>query len=124
YPDTALYRRMQAEDRALHHDWDLFDTRHVVFKPQRLTPQELEAGYWRAYRAFYRGGSICKGASSKTGLRPRLRHMASAAAKKKKKSGTLELRCRHVQKPALMRAFLRRCPGRRSIRRTTFNRSR
>src|ERR1700716_990059 len=42
YPDTALYRRMDAEDRLLHHDWDLFDTRHVVFKPQRLTPQQLE----------------------------------------------------------------------------------
>ena len=83
YPDTALYKRMQAEDRVLHHDWDLFDTRHVVFKPQRLTPQELEAGYWRAYREFYRWASIWKGASSKTGLRPRLRHMAYAGGWKK-----------------------------------------
>src|SRR5947207_5011454 len=83
YPDTALYERIKAEDRVLHHDWDLFDTRHVVFKPQRLTPQELEAGYWRAYREFYRWGSIWKGASSKTGLRPRLRHMAYAGGWKK-----------------------------------------
>jgi hypothetical protein len=47
--------------------------RHVVFKPQRLTAQELEAGYWRVYREFYRWGSIWRGASSKAGLRPRLR---------------------------------------------------
>jgi uncharacterized protein YdeI (YjbR/CyaY-like superfamily) len=74
---------MEAEGRVLHHDWDLFDTRHVVFKPQRLTPQQLEAGYWRAYRDFYRWGSIWRGASSKKGLRPRLRHMAYAGGWKK-----------------------------------------
>ena len=83
YPDTALYRRMDAEDRLLHHDWDLFDTRHVVFKPKLLTASELEAGYWRAYRDFYRWGSIWRGASSKHGLRPRLRHMAYAGGWKK-----------------------------------------
>src|SRR6266566_4548552 len=83
YPDTALYRRMEADNRVLHHDWDLFDTRHVVFKPQRLTAQELEAGYWRAYREFYRWGSIWRGASSKPGLRPRLRHLAYAGGWKK-----------------------------------------
>jgi radical SAM superfamily enzyme YgiQ (UPF0313 family) len=83
YPDTALYRRMDADNRVLHHNWDLFDTRHVVFKPQRLTAQELEAGYWRAYRDFYRWGSIWRGASSKTGLRSRLRHMAYSGGWKK-----------------------------------------
>jgi hypothetical protein len=74
---------MDAEDRLLHHDWDLFDTRHVVFKPQLLTASELETGYWRAYRDFYRWGSIWRGASSKRGLRRRLRHMAYAGGWKK-----------------------------------------
>src|SRR2546426_3295669 len=83
YPDTALYRRIEAEDRLMHHDWDLFDTRHVVFKPRRLTAQELEAGYWRAYRDFYRWGSIWRGSSSKIGLRSRLRHLAYAGGWKK-----------------------------------------
>jgi radical SAM superfamily enzyme YgiQ (UPF0313 family) len=83
YPTTVLYQRMEAENRVLHHDWDLFDTRHVVFKPQRLTAQELETGYWRAYRDFYRWGSIWRGASSKAGLRPRLRHLAYAGGWKK-----------------------------------------
>src|SRR2546425_2954369 len=31
YPGTALYGRMEAEGRLLHQDWDLYDTRHVVF---------------------------------------------------------------------------------------------
>src|SRR5207247_7219146 len=82
-PDTALYRRMDADNRVLHHDWDLFDTRHVVFKPQSLTPQQLEDGYWRAYRDFYRWGAIWRGASSKAGLRSRLRHLAYAGGWKK-----------------------------------------
>src|SRR6266568_1398826 len=33
YPDTALHARMVAEGRIVHSDWDLYDTRHVVFRP-------------------------------------------------------------------------------------------
>src|SRR2546427_5140488 len=63
YPDTALHGRMESEDRLLHRDWDLSDTRHVVFKPARLLPRELEDGYWRAYRGFFPGGSVFPGAA-------------------------------------------------------------
>jgi radical SAM superfamily enzyme YgiQ (UPF0313 family) len=83
YPDTALYERMAADDRLLHRKWDLYDTRHVVFKPTRLTPSELETGYWRAYRDFYRWGSILRGAATKDALRGRLRHIAYAGGWKK-----------------------------------------
>src|SRR5436853_5462079 len=83
YPDTALYQRMDAENRILHRDWDLFDTRHVVFRPAQLQPGELEAGYWRAYREFYRWGSIWRGAATKPVARDRLRHIAYAGGWKK-----------------------------------------
>ena len=83
YPDTALHRRMETAGRMLHRDWDLYDTRHVVFKPAGLSPSELESGYWRAYRDFYRWGSILKGASTKSDLRGRLRHIAYAGGWKK-----------------------------------------
>ena len=83
YPDTALYARMEAEGRLLHRDWDLYDTRHVVFRPTSLQPVELERGYWRAYREFYRWGSIWKGASTKAAPRDRLRHVAYSAGWKK-----------------------------------------
>src|SRR5204862_8290539 len=36
YPGTALYERMAAQGRLLHSDWDLYDTRHVVYQPARL----------------------------------------------------------------------------------------
>jgi len=83
YPDTELYRRMEAEDRLLHRDWDLYDTRHVVFKPAGLDADVLERGYWKAYRDFYRWGSIFRGASAKPGLRGRARHVAYAGGWKK-----------------------------------------
>src|SRR2546430_5248998 len=71
YPDTALHGRMESEDRLLHRDWDLYDTRHVVFKPARLLPRELEDGYWRGDLGFYRWGSIFPGAAAKDDLRGR-----------------------------------------------------
>jgi len=83
YPDTALFQRMEAQERLLHRDWDVYDTRHVVFQPAGLEPAELEAGYWWAYREFYRWSSIMRGASTKASLRGRLRHVAYAGGWKK-----------------------------------------
>ena len=83
YPSTALYKRLQAERRIVSNDWDLFDTRHVVFKPAKMTPETLEAGYWKAYDDFYKWGSIFRGASAKSGLKERLRHVAYAGGWKK-----------------------------------------
>jgi radical SAM superfamily enzyme YgiQ (UPF0313 family) len=83
YPGTALHARMVAQGRITSADWDRYDTRHVVFRPARLTPEELEAGYWRAYRDFYRWGSILRGASAKESWGERLRHVAYAGGWKK-----------------------------------------
>ncbi|HYJ46178.1 MAG TPA: radical SAM protein [Pyrinomonadaceae bacterium] len=83
YPGTALYDRMQKAGRVLHTDWDLYDTRHTVFRPARMSPQALEEGYWKAYREFYRWGSIFSGAATKPDLVSRLRHVAYAGGWKK-----------------------------------------
>jgi radical SAM superfamily enzyme YgiQ (UPF0313 family) len=82
YPGTALFRRMDAADRLVHRDWDLYDTRHVVHRPRGMTPEQLEDGYWRAYRDFYRWGSIWRGAATKSGA-GRWRHLAYAGGWKK-----------------------------------------
>ena len=37
YPGTALFARMEADGRLLHRDWDLYDTRHVVFETRGMT---------------------------------------------------------------------------------------
>ncbi|HVQ29629.1 MAG TPA: radical SAM protein [Vicinamibacteria bacterium] len=83
YPGTALFQRMEAEGRILHRDWELYDTRHVVFATRGMSGEELEAGYWRAYRDFYRWGSILRGASTKPEWSGGLRHFAYAAGWKK-----------------------------------------
>ena len=83
YPSTALYQRMEAQGRLTTSDWSLYDTRHVVYRPAKLTPTELEAGYWRAYRDFYAWGSIFRGASTKETWAGRLRHAAYAGGWKK-----------------------------------------
>ena len=83
YPGTATYQRMEAQGRLLHRNWDLYDTRHVVFRTLGMTAQELEDGYWGAYRDFYRWGSIFRGAWNKETLRGRLRHVAYAGGWKK-----------------------------------------
>jgi radical SAM superfamily enzyme YgiQ (UPF0313 family) len=83
YPDTALYQRMSAQNRLTTSDWNLYDTRHVVFKPARMTAEALEAGYWRAYHDFYRWTSILQGASTKETWMGMLRHIAYAGGWKK-----------------------------------------
>jgi radical SAM superfamily enzyme YgiQ (UPF0313 family) len=83
YPGTALHQRMVAEGRITTANWDLYDTRHVVFRPAKLTAETLEAGYWQAYRDFYRWSSILKGAWVKDDVAGKLRHIAYAAGWKK-----------------------------------------
>jgi radical SAM superfamily enzyme YgiQ (UPF0313 family) len=83
YPGTALYDRIQKAGRILHTDWELYDTRHTVFRPARMTPQALEEGYWKAYREFYRWDSIMRGAATKPDLISRARHVAYAGGWKK-----------------------------------------
>lgn len=83
YPGTAFYRRLAAKGRITTNDWDLYDTRHAVFRPAKMTAQALEEGYWRAYRDFYRWGSILRAAATKEGGTKRLRHVAYTAGWKK-----------------------------------------
>ena len=68
YPGTALYERMLKAGRILHTNLDLYDTRHTVFRPTRMTPRALEKGYWWAYKEFYRWRSIMRGAATKPDL--------------------------------------------------------
>lgn len=83
YPGTGLYRRIEGEGRLLHHDWDRYDTRHAVFQPARMTTEQLESGYWRAYREFYRWGNIARGAAAKPTARAAVRNLAYAGGWKK-----------------------------------------
>jgi radical SAM superfamily enzyme YgiQ (UPF0313 family) len=83
YPGTALHARLAAQGRITVHDWDRYDTRHTVFRPARMSGQELEHGYWRAYREFYRWRSLFRGATAHDRASAGLRHLAYAAGWKK-----------------------------------------
>jgi hypothetical protein len=74
---------MAAQGRITTDDWDLYDTRHTVFRPARMSASALESGYRRAYRDFYRWGSIIRGARVHDELTQCLRHAAYAAGWKK-----------------------------------------
>ncbi|MEO1069183.1 MAG: radical SAM protein, partial [Cyanobacteria bacterium J06638_6] len=83
YPGTLLYDRMTAQQRITQHNWDLYDTRHVVYEPMQLSAERLEAGYWQSYREFYRWSAIVQGAWTKEVWADRLRHLAYTGAWKK-----------------------------------------
>ena len=83
YPGTALYDRMVRDGRMTTSDWDLYDTRHVVYQPAGMTPEELETGYWRAYKDFYSWKNIFAAASSKSDPVMKMRHIAYSGSWKK-----------------------------------------
>ncbi|MBN1991317.1 MAG: B12-binding domain-containing radical SAM protein [Anaerolineae bacterium] len=83
YPGTVLYQRMATQKRLTTNNWDLYDTRHAVYRPARMTAETLEQGYWRAYRDFYRWGAIWQGAWTKDRATDKLRHLAYAGGWKK-----------------------------------------
>jgi radical SAM superfamily enzyme YgiQ (UPF0313 family) len=83
YPGTRLWRNLESQGRLLHRKWDLYDTRHAVFLPYKMSTVDLESGYWKAYRDFYRWGSIMQAASQKSTLKAHLRHIAYAGGWKK-----------------------------------------
>ena len=58
YPGTPLYEQMAAEGRILHRDWSRYDTAHVVFRPRRMSVDELAEGYAWCYERLFSHGSI------------------------------------------------------------------
>lgn len=83
YPGTRLYQSLSAQGRITSHDWDRYDTRHVVFEPARLTPDELKAGYDRAYGEFYGWRNITRGAWVHDSAKHCAKHFFYAAGWKK-----------------------------------------
>ena len=83
YPGTRLFARMEAAGRILTRDWDLYDTRHVIYRPARLTPEALKRGYDNAYRDFYRWSSIVRGSLSHDSIKHQAKHFFYAAGWKK-----------------------------------------
>jgi radical SAM superfamily enzyme YgiQ (UPF0313 family) len=83
YPGTRLYAQMRTERRMITDNWDLYDTRHVVYRPARLKPEVLKDGYDWAYKEFYRWQSIAQASLSHGTLKHQAKHFFYAAGWKK-----------------------------------------
>jgi radical SAM superfamily enzyme YgiQ (UPF0313 family) len=83
YPGTQLHARMMREGRMLTRDWNLYDTRHVVYRPARLKPETLKAGYDWAYREFYRWTSIARASLHHGSFKHQAKHFFYASGWKK-----------------------------------------
>ncbi|WP_425395535.1 B12-binding domain-containing radical SAM protein [Aeoliella sp.] len=58
FPGTPLYRRLEEQGRLLHRRWSLYDVEHVVFEPNRMTPERLQEGLQWSWEQSYSWSSI------------------------------------------------------------------
>lgn len=83
YPGTRLFKAMEKEDRILHRNWDLYDTRQVVYKTIGLNAQQLKQGYDWSYKSFYSWSNIFKASMQHDELKHKIKHFAYAGGWKK-----------------------------------------
>lgn len=55
YPGTPAWQNLRAEGRILDTRWSRYNDANVVFRPRRMTPDQLTDSYLRLWRDFYRG---------------------------------------------------------------------
>ena len=83
YPGTALFQEMESRNRIASRNWDLYDTRHVIYQPLCMSPDELKRGYDWAYQEFYRWSNIFDAASAHISTKHQLKHFFYSAGWKK-----------------------------------------
>ncbi len=60
FPNTALYKQLEAEGRILTKNWELYDAQHVVFRPAKMSVEELQLGVETAWKHAYSFRSIAR----------------------------------------------------------------
>ncbi|MBM4331848.1 MAG: B12-binding domain-containing radical SAM protein [Deltaproteobacteria bacterium] len=60
YPGTRIYEQYTREERIISRNWDLYDMNHVVFRPKRMTIEQLQEGHDLANQRFYSYPSMLK----------------------------------------------------------------
>ena len=83
YPGTKLFQQMEAEGRILHRNWDLYDTRNVVYQTRSLSADELKKGYDWAYESFYSWSNILKASMQHDNMKHAVKHFTYAGGWKK-----------------------------------------
>jgi radical SAM superfamily enzyme YgiQ (UPF0313 family) len=59
-PGTRLYEKMSREKRIIDTRWEHYDYRHVVFRPRKMTPEQLQNGVDWIIGEFYSTGNIAR----------------------------------------------------------------
>ena len=59
-PGTRLYDRMEEQGRITDTDFGHYNAAQVVFRPARMTSEELDRGYWALYEKVFSPRSILK----------------------------------------------------------------
>ena len=83
YPGTLLFKQMEKAGRILHRQWDLYDTRHVVYETKGLSANQLKEGYDQAYKSFYSWKNIVRASLQHEQAKHQLKHFAYAGGWKK-----------------------------------------
>ncbi len=60
FPNTGLYKRLEAEGRILTRNWELYDAQHVVFQPRKMSVGQLQLGVESAWKHAYSFRSIAR----------------------------------------------------------------
>ncbi len=61
FPGTPVFKKLHGEGRILTTDWTKYNARtHVVFRPEQMTPDQLQNGVEWVTKAFYAMNSISK----------------------------------------------------------------
>ncbi len=66
-PGTILYDRLSRENRIIDRNWHNYDLSRVVFRPARMSPEELEEKYWQTFGTFYSRQNIIRRIRAATG---------------------------------------------------------
>ncbi len=60
YPGTLTWYEMKKANRIVSFDWEKYDQANVVYRPEKMTGEELRLGHIDAYKTFYSASSIAR----------------------------------------------------------------
>lgn len=83
YPGTKLFQDFENQGRILTKNWDLYDTRNVVYQTKNISAEDLKAGYDWAYKEFYSWNNILKASLNHDSVKHQLKHLFYSGGWKK-----------------------------------------
>ncbi len=83
YPGTQVFAAMHEQNKITSTDWREYDTRHLVFSHDKMSKEQMEAGYRSAYTEFYRWRNILAASQQHERLGMQCKHFMYSGAWKK-----------------------------------------